>query len=224
MMIDIIVRMFLRCYTDHPRDEPSMQERGLLFLKKRNKMPWSVVNCRWRWRDAPVRPKADRGFLVLFCKNELSFPPAFMFARDGNAAVELALLSPLLVILLTGTIALGLGVYQAMQVQAAAEAGALYAANNGTANLAAIEAAVTNATGTPGITASPIPVVYCGCPQTAGIVSQGSNCTTPCAGGAAPGQYIKVSATITRTNLISSSYLNLSLPTAFTGTAVVRTQ
>lgn len=160
---------------------------------------------------------------VLFLKKELSVLPGFLLARNGNAAVELALLSPLLVILLTGTIALGLGLYQAMQVQAAAEAGALYAARHGAANLAAIEAAVTGATGTPGITASPIPVVYYGCPLATGIVSQGSS-TPVCTSGAAPGQYITVSAKITRTNLISSSYLTLSLPTSFTGTAVIRVQ
>jgi Flp pilus assembly protein TadG len=145
-------------------------------------------------------------------------------AMQGNAAVEIALLSPVLVIMLTGTIQLGLGFYKAMQVQQAAEAGAMYAANNGTASLAGIEAAVTSASSTLGITATPIPVLFCGCPTTTGVISQAS-CTTPlCASSAAPGHYVTVSATITLTNLISSSYLNLSLPKTLTRTSVIRTQ
>jgi Flp pilus assembly protein TadG len=150
--------------------------------------------------------------------------PTLRRAAGGNAAVEMALISPLLVVLLTATIELGLGFYQAMQAQEAAEAGAMYAAINGTGSLTAIETAVTSANGATGLTASPAPVLFCGCPSAAGVISQAS-CTTPlCASNAAPGHYVTVSATITLTNLISSSYLNLSIPKTFVGTSVIRTQ
>jgi Flp pilus assembly protein TadG len=145
-------------------------------------------------------------------------------AQNGTAAVEFALLAPLLLILLTGVIEIGMGVFQDMQVQAAAEAGALYAAKYGSGNLTAIGLAVTNATSTSGITASPAPAVFCGCPTTSGITSQGSNCTTVCSSGKLPGTYVKVSATITRTELLLTPYISLGLPATFTGQSVVRVQ
>lgn len=144
-------------------------------------------------------------------------------AQNGTAAIEFALLAPFLLILLTGIVELGLGVFQAMQVQAAAEAGALYAAKHGSSDLTAISSAVTNATGTSGITASPAPQVFCGCPTTTGITSQGSNCSTNCANGTLPGTYVTVSATITRSELLTP-YISLGLPSTFTGSSVVRVQ
>jgi Flp pilus assembly protein TadG len=145
------------------------------------------------------------------------------FARNGTAAIEFGLLAPLLIIMLTGIVELGLGTYQAMQVQVAAEAGALYASLHGSGNLTAISSAVTSATNTSGITASPAPVVFCGCPTTTGITSQGSNCSTACANGNTPGTYVTVSATITRWELLTP-YISLGLPTTFTGSSTVRVQ
>ena len=130
----------------------------------------------------------------------------------------------MLLILLTGVIEIGMGVFQDMQVQAAAEAGALYAAKYGGSNLTAIALAVTNATSTSGITASPAPVLFCGCPNTSGVTSQGSNCTTVCSSGNLPGTYVTVSAKITRTELLPLPYISLGLPATFTGTSVIRVQ
>ena len=143
--------------------------------------------------------------------------------QDGTAAIELALLSPLLVIMLTGLIEIGMGAFESMQVQAAAEAGALYAVNNGTTDLEKIRLAVTSATGTLGITA-PVPVVFCGCPVATGVTGQGSDCATLCADGRPPGKYVQVNALISRTELLSLPYLSLPLPASFTGKSVVRTQ
>jgi Flp pilus assembly protein TadG len=141
----------------------------------------------------------------------------------GTAAVELALLSPVLVILLTGTIEIGMAMFQSMQVQAAAEAGALYASNHGASNITAIRAAVTNATGTAGITASPTPLLFCGCPAAGGIAAQG-DCTTVCADTKAPGHYVTVSAAITRTILLTLPYLTLPMPATLTAQSTVRLQ
>ena len=145
-------------------------------------------------------------------------------ARGGTAAVELALLSPLMVIMETGVIEVGMGFFESMQVQAAAEAGTLYAAKHGTSSLANIALAVTNATGTAGITASPAPSLFCGCPTTTGITAQGSDCTTKCSGNTLPGQYVQVNAMMTRTVIIAVPYLNLSLPATLSGVSVMRTQ
>jgi Flp pilus assembly protein TadG len=143
-------------------------------------------------------------------------------ARRGTAAIEFALAAPLLLILLTGIVELGMAAFQAMQVQTAAEAGALYATAHGGGDLDKISQAVTNATSTAGITASPAPQVYCGCPGSGGITSQGSDCSSTCSDGKPPGKYATVSATITRQTFLP--FLNLPLPDAFTRHSVVRVQ
>lgn len=133
-------------------------------------------------------------------------------------------MSPLLVVLLTGIVEIGMAAFQAMQVQAAAEAGAVYAAKYGTSDLTAIGTAVTNGTGTSGIAASPAPLLFCGCPTGTGVTSQGNDCATPCAGPMAPGKYLTVSATITRTDLLPLPFIDLLLPATFTGKSMLRTQ
>ena len=81
---------------------------------------------------------------------------------------------------------------------------------------------VVNATGTAGITASPIPLAFCGCPHAAGIVSQASNCTTVCSDGTAPGHYVTVSAALSHQTIMS--FLNLPLPATLTASSTVRIQ
>jgi Flp pilus assembly protein TadG len=144
--------------------------------------------------------------------------------QAGTAAIELALLSPVLMILVTGVVEVGMAMFQDMETQAAAEAGALYAVNHGADNLALIAGAVTSATGTAGITASPAPTTFCGCPAAGGVVSQGSDCTTACQDKTAPGAYVAVSATLARTKLLPFPYIDLLLPNTFTGRSVVRTK
>jgi Flp pilus assembly protein TadG len=141
--------------------------------------------------------------------------------------VEFALMAPLLLILLTGVGEIGIAAYQTLQVQAAAEAAALYAVKHppsspsDSAALTAIGTAVTNGTGTTGITASPAPTSFCGCPAAGGVVSQATDCTTVCSlDSKAPGQYVLVSATITHTILLP--YLSLPLPATLTASSTVR--
>ena len=88
----------------------------------------------------------------------------------GTAAIEFGLSIPLLVIIVMGVAELGFAMYGKMQVYNSVEAGALYAAKNGF-DSAGITAAVVNATGTQGITATPAPVQFCGCPSATGIVA-----------------------------------------------------
>ena len=147
---------------------------------------------------------------------------SWRWTEKGTAAVEFALISPLLLILLTGIVEIGMAGYQAMQVQAAVEAGALYAANNGASNLAAIGQAVVNATGTSGLTATPAPVAFCGCPGASGVVSQNADCTTPCTDGKAPGQYVRVSAAVPHQTIMP--FLTLPLPASLTAQSTIRVQ
>jgi len=170
--------------------------------------------------------RTDRSSRILRCCTKV-LPRLCAFAigqrsRKGTAAIELAIVSPILVILLAGVVEIGMAAYQAMQVQSAVEAGVLYASEKGVSSLAAIQQAVVNATGTTGITATPAPVVFCGCPVAAGIVSQGSNCTTTCSGGAAPGEYVRVNAAIAHQTIVP--FLALPLPATITASSTVRVQ
>ena len=142
--------------------------------------------------------------------------------RQGTAAIEFGLVSPLLLILLTGIVEIGIATYQEIQLQTAVEAGALYAAAHGASNLTAIGQAGVGATGNTNITAIPAPTKFCGCPTAAGVVSQNADCTTVCADGKAPGQYVKVNAKVTHQTIMP--YLSLRLPAALTASVTVRIQ
>jgi Flp pilus assembly protein TadG len=110
---------------------------------------------------------------------------------EGVAAVELSLLAPLLIFMLVATFDLGMGLYRKMQVQNAAQAGAQYAIAHGfSSSLASV---VTGATTFSGISATPAPSKFCGCPANAGVTV--ADCTSTCTGGTAPGTYVTVSST-----------------------------
>jgi hypothetical protein len=135
----------------------------------------------------------------------------------GSAAIEFALFVPLLLILLMGVVEVGLAKYQAMQVSNSAEAGMLYAAKNGF-DPAGIAAAVSNATGTQGITAVPAPAQFCGCP-TAGGVSP-VECGATCADGSPPGAYVRISAALNHQTILP--YPGLPLPSTLTAQSILR--
>jgi Flp pilus assembly protein TadG len=137
--------------------------------------------------------------------------------KRGTVALEFAFVAPVLLILLVGIVEIGNGVYEAMQVQNAAEAGALYVAKHGW-NSAAISAAVTNATGLSGVTASPAPSQFCGCPS-AGAVTV-VICTGTCVGGTAVSSYVRINAAFAHTAILS--YPGIAAPATLTGTAIVR--
>jgi Flp pilus assembly protein TadG len=135
----------------------------------------------------------------------------------GVAAIEFALLAPLLLLMLVALVEIGLTCYQAMQVQSAAEAGALYAAKYGW-DAAGIQAAVVNATAATGLTATPAPLTYCGCPQATGITT--ASCGSTCTGGSAPGQYVEVHASVT--HLMILPYPGIPSPLVLQGTSIQR--
>lgn len=137
----------------------------------------------------------------------------------GSAAIEFALMSPVFVILLVGVVELGFAGLGAMRVQDAAEAGALYAQVNGW-DADGITAAVTNATGATGITATPAPVNFCGCPGAGGITA--AACTDTCADGSKPGSYITVSASMPRLSIMPETVS--TLPETLTAHSTVRIQ
>jgi Flp pilus assembly protein TadG len=140
-------------------------------------------------------------------------------ATRGTAAIEFAFIVPILLVLTLGVVEVGYSTYQAMQVQDSAEAGAIYVAKHGW-NSAAITAAVVNATGLAGITASPAPSQFCGCPTVSGVTT--AVCASTCASGSRAGQYVEINAALTRQIILPAS--GLLLPTTLTGRAIVRVQ
>jgi Flp pilus assembly protein TadG len=139
---------------------------------------------------------------------------------DGAAAIEFAIVVPVLTLMVIAVSDIGLGVYHKMQVEDAAQVGAAYAVRNGF-DVNAITNAVLNATNASMISASPAPMQFCGCATGSSINSV--TCGAPCPGGALAGTYATVSAqmtyntTMTYPPVVPSSY-------NFTAQSTVRLQ
>ena len=138
-------------------------------------------------------------------------------AIKGTAALEFALLAPLLLILLVIAVELGFSAFEGMQVQDAAEAGAIYVTKHGW-DAAGISAAVAAATGVSGVTASPAPSQFCGCPSVNGIIAR--DCSLPCPDGSAVSSYVQVDAALAHRTMLT--YPGLVSPGTLTGQAIVR--
>jgi Flp pilus assembly protein TadG len=137
----------------------------------------------------------------------------------GTAAIEFAILTPILLALLLGVVDLGFGLYAAIQAQSAAEAGALYAAEKGW-NSAGISAAVVNATGASSMAATPAPTLFCGCPSASGIAT--IVCTSTCTGGVQPSEYVQVNSALARLSILVDT--GLGMATTVTGVSIIRIQ
>jgi Flp pilus assembly protein TadG len=122
----------------------------------------------------------------------------FLGASEGTAAVEFSIAVPMLAIIFVPMIDIGMAVYQQMQVQDAAQAGAQYAMAHGW-NSSAIQNAVTSAT-TLSVSASPSPSKSCGCPDGSSVSAAG--CGSTCADGQTAGTYVTVGAQATYTPLL----------------------
>jgi Flp pilus assembly protein TadG len=128
------------------------------------------------------------------------FTRGFIRAESGIAAIEFAILGAVLCLIVVAIGDLGMGFYSYMQVQNSAQAGAQYAAVHGF-NSTAISDAVTNATSTTGITASPAPQQFCGC--VSGTTVTTATCGTVCADGMSAGTYVTASSVRDYSTLIS---------------------
>ncbi|MDN5003682.1 TadE/TadG family type IV pilus assembly protein [Bradyrhizobium sp. GCM10027634] len=118
----------------------------------------------------------------------------------GVAAVEFGIMIPVLSLMVVSVTDIGLALYRKMQVEEAAQAGAQYAIARGF-DAGGISSAVTSATNSSDITASPAPVTFCGCPTSTGVSTVG--CGTVCTGGAQAGTYTTISARATYYTLIN---------------------
>jgi Flp pilus assembly protein TadG len=109
--------------------------------------------------------------------------------RRGVAAVEFALIAPVLLLLAAGLIDGSRFIVQTMQVKAAAQAGADYARAHGW-DAAGIAGAVTAATSI-AVSASPAPT------QTPACIANGNLVAPPgatCAAGGTPGNFVTIAA------------------------------
>ncbi|MGH7126522.1 MAG: TadE/TadG family type IV pilus assembly protein [Stellaceae bacterium] len=128
--------------------------------------------------------------------------------RSGVSSVEFALALPLLVTILTVLVDFGIGFYEKMQVEDAAQAGTQYALLHGW-DSQAVQDAVTSATTLSGVSASPSPTQACGCASGTSVTA--ADCNGVCANGLSPGTYVTVNAQATYTPLISYPLLGSSV-------------
>lgn len=138
--------------------------------------------------------------------------------RHGAAAVELALLLPILVLMLAGLIDLSRLISQTMQVRAAAQAGADHALRRGW-NAAAVEAAVTRATPL-SVTATPAPQSLVGCVSGGAVVAEAG---PTCPAGGKPGLFVTVAAQAPFAAILPGPH-RLILPETLSASALVRVE
>jgi Flp pilus assembly protein TadG len=143
---------------------------------------------------------------------------ALVWAREGNAALEFSLGAPVLAIIFVPLIDIGMAVYQQMQVQDAAQAGAQYAMAHGW-NSSGIQSAVTSATAL-SVSASPAPSKSCGCPDTSSVGA--ATCGSNCPDGQAAGTYVTVNAQATYAPLLPYPLLGTSMTLAAQATARIQ--
>jgi Flp pilus assembly protein TadG len=140
--------------------------------------------------------------------------------RRGVAAIELAVLAPALLFLLMGLFDVGQMTYTAMQVRAAAHAGAQYVyANPQACSTSGIAAAVTSATPL-AVSANPAPSCAIQACVTNNVLVTTSAPTCP--SGDPPGTYAQISAKATFTPV--APWSTLVLPTTITASSEIRYQ
>jgi Flp pilus assembly protein TadG len=123
-------------------------------------------------------------------------------AQGGQSLLELALVLPMLLLLLVGTIEIGRFAYYSIVVSNAARAGAQYGAQNLTtaADLAGMQTAANNDANIAGLTVTPI--VQCGCTGTA-VGLSGACPAALCILPNHPLVYVQVTATRSVSSLFS---------------------
>jgi Flp pilus assembly protein TadG len=181
---------------------------------------YSIVKLRF-----PARGDAGNASSVRFVRDRIGMMRglnracmrlvALLVARDGNAAVEFSVAAPILAIMFVPMIDIGMAVYQKMQVQDAAQAGAQYAMAHGW-NSSAIQSAITSATAL-SVSASPAPSKSCGCPDGSSVSA--ATCGSTCSDGQNAGTYVTVGAQATYTPLLPYPAMGSSVTLSAQATA-----
>ena len=135
----------------------------------------------------------------------------------GSAAIEFGISLPLLALLFVVVAEIGFTAYQSLQVQNAVEAGDLLRRQK-RQRQHRHSTAVVNRSGLAGITATPAPTQFCGCPSAAGNCHNLALAT--CTGGNSSGQYVQINAALKRRSIFPGS--GLPLPATLTAKSIVR--
>lgn len=154
----------------------------------------------------------------------------FLADERGAAAVEMALILPLLSLLVAGLLDLGLMGFEDIQATAAARTGAQYGAVYALQNsyaVAGTDTAVTNGvatampSGTPAKISGQSDYLYCICVPTDGSgLGVATSCASTCASGQELNTYVGV--TVSTSGAIPVSLLGLGGNPTVTGQAIVR--
>jgi Flp pilus assembly protein TadG len=136
--------------------------------------------------------------------------------RQGGAAVEFALVAPVLLLIAAGAIDGARLITRGMQANAAAQAGADYVQRHGW-NEAGVRSAVTAANGVT-TTLDPAPRQFLGCVVGGAVVE---TTAVTCAGGRGSGKYILISARANFAPLMP--WPGFVVPQSLRGQAMVRT-
>jgi len=138
------------------------------------------------------------------------------------SAVEFALAVPVLILMLAGTVDLGMFAYRQMQVDDAVQAGVRYAAINGW-DEEKVTAAVAAATSWSAVQATPAPQRICGCISGTSITETSCAAGTRCGlNGPSPGGYVVVQARAEFAPLMP--WHGMILPSVLTAQATVRVE
>jgi Flp pilus assembly protein TadG len=138
---------------------------------------------------------------------------------SGMATAELAMIAPIFILFLVGSIDVGSAIHRNMQVQTAAHAGMQYVIARGYSS-SGISSAIANATSATGITMPENPTQFCGCPTASGIAT--ATCGTTCAIGGSAGTYARIKARGTYQTYFS--YPAIPSSYVFTHETMVRVQ
>jgi Flp pilus assembly protein TadG len=144
-----------------------------------------------------------------------------LFNSRGTAAVEFALVAPILILMLVGILDFGTAYWEKTAVDDAAWAGAVYAAVNGySGNSSGISGAMTSASGLTSITAS-VGSAFYGCPTSTGITTASSS-STSCSSGGSARTYLPVTASAQYKLLLSYPGFPSTLTLTSTATARIK--
>jgi Flp pilus assembly protein TadG len=164
------------------------------------------------------------GMLMALAKALGAFFGRERVAIAGVAAIELAMVSPLLVTGVLGAGEMGFTIFRQTQVSFAAQAGADYALAHGfiATGTQSISSAVVNATTYTAINATPAPKQFCGCPTASGVTNAGGTppCSATCSGGSKAGAYVQANSQAQFSPIIPNPWQTTTVTLA--GQAIVR--
>ena len=143
----------------------------------------------------------------------------------GAVAIEFAFVAPVMVVMLTGIVEVGLAAHTYLLANQAAAAGATYAMHNGW-DATRVPNAIVQSSTSRTITASPAAQTFCGCPEKLASgkiqIDTSKSCGATCAtgtGGVVSRRYIKVYASIVRPSVFAKV---TALPTTVTASATAQ--